>query len=50
MPKENYIMFRVTPEFKAEIKAAAEKLGLKMSAYISMTMKGKNEEVLKLPS
>lgn len=46
MPKEDYIMFRTSKEFKAEIKAAADKLGLKMSAYITMVLTGKNGEVL----
>jgi antitoxin component of RelBE/YafQ-DinJ toxin-antitoxin module len=46
MAKEDYIMFRLDKDFKADIKVAADKLGLKMSAYISMVMKAKNEEIL----
>lgn len=46
MPKKDYIMFRTTKEFKAEINQAAEELGLKMSSYITMTLKAKNKELL----
>ncbi len=44
--KNEYIMFRTTKEFKAAVNTAAEKLGLKMSSYITMTLKAKNEEIL----